>query len=389
MGCTRTPMAMPLNSGMPAACRLCTARSVNMLLQTLSTAASKALRSFGSTPKTESCKPAPETPSRSSLFAEERTAMRSVPAGSFATRSSRTFAGTLQASTASRVAWARSATLGECESRAVCSAATAASTAVPATERVMTPNGTAKPFGALKPAVSAMDSRRPEEAAFEPATCGEVANSTASMRPCASTLSCPSFGAALPLACAAVAAEPPDFALAAAAASARAASLIFSMRTSPNAATSSFAGAPSAPEEKSESKSGRSVVQPNTAPSCRALRARWLSTGRSRATMTPRTRVGNSSSPLASSQNTMAPSLGSFFSQVSLSSRHRMTLPQAEPAEMAVHSGSFADFFASCMTSWTNFDTWKSTEVRISASTKTETAWPSMLRAPPSAGTER
>mmetsp|Transcript_7301 Transcript_7301/g.20776 ORF Transcript_7301/g.20776 Transcript_7301/m.20776 type:complete len:249 (-) Transcript_7301:1510-2256(-) len=241
MGCTRTPMATPWKSGMPAAWRLCTARRVNMLLHTLSTARSSAALSFGSTPSTESWRPAPETPSRSSLFAEERTATRSVPSGSPASKSSRTFLGTLHFSTVARAASASFAMSAEPLSKASCSALTAASTPSPFTDVVMTPKGTACPFGALKPALSAMDSSFPEEAALEPAVCGESARSTTAMTSLASTFSCPSL-AFLPSDFASVFAAPDAFA----AASLSSASLAGSTRTSPTASTMSFTPAPSA-----------------------------------------------------------------------------------------------------------------------------------------------
>mmetsp|Transcript_149690 Transcript_149690/g.480631 ORF Transcript_149690/g.480631 Transcript_149690/m.480631 type:complete len:224 (-) Transcript_149690:2195-2866(-) len=177
IGCTRTPIAMPLKSGMPAAWRLCTARSVNMLLQTCSTAFSSAAGSLQSTPSTESWRPAPETPSRSSLLAEERTATRSVPAGKPLMRSSTTSLGTLHFSTAALAASARDSSLSDLSSKAFCKAATASSTSFPDTALVMTPNGTAKPWGAMNPAALAIDSSFPEEAALDPAVWGESAKS--------------------------------------------------------------------------------------------------------------------------------------------------------------------------------------------------------------------
>mmetsp|Transcript_65439 Transcript_65439/g.188533 ORF Transcript_65439/g.188533 Transcript_65439/m.188533 type:complete len:233 (+) Transcript_65439:695-1393(+) len=225
---------------MPAAWRLCTARKVNMLPQTWTMARSSAAASLGSTPNTESWRPAPETPSRSSLFAEERTATLSVPAGRPATRSSSTFFGTLHFSTASRAACARAAMPSLLASNAFCNFSTAASTSLPVTHLVMTPKGTAWPLGALKPAFSAMDSNLPDEAALEPAVWGESARSTTAMTSCASTLSLPSFvspfsagfGFASPAAA-------PD-------ASLSSASVAGSTRTSPTASTMSLTAAPSA-----------------------------------------------------------------------------------------------------------------------------------------------
>mmetsp|Transcript_65319 Transcript_65319/g.199918 ORF Transcript_65319/g.199918 Transcript_65319/m.199918 type:complete len:251 (-) Transcript_65319:1492-2244(-) len=243
MGCTSTPMAMPLKRGMPAAWRLCTARKVNMLPHTCSTARSSSAASRGFTPRTESCRPAPETPSRSSLLADERTATRSVPLGSPSTSASRTAFGTLHCATASLADLAQSAMRSGVESSARWRAWTAASTALPCTAFAMTPKGTARPFGARNPAFEAIDSSFPEDAALEPAVCGESASDTAVITFCSATLIFPSLAAPLPplaLAFASGAVSPFS------ATAFSAASPTASTRTSPLAVTSSFTAAPSA-----------------------------------------------------------------------------------------------------------------------------------------------
>mmetsp|Transcript_21746 Transcript_21746/g.47356 ORF Transcript_21746/g.47356 Transcript_21746/m.47356 type:complete len:241 (+) Transcript_21746:1118-1840(+) len=239
----------------------------------------------------------------------------------------------------------------------------------------MTPNGIANPVGALKPDFFAMDSSLPDEEAFEPATSAlppisitGVTLVTAELKDATSfffpflllvvvvvPLVTPSF---LP--------EEPTFF--------NSHSLTLVNLLSPVASTTNFAGLPSPAAAFNSSKSGRSVVQQKTAPSCRALRARWLRTGRSRATTTPRHKAGSSSSPPASLQNTIAPSSGSFLFQTSFKLLQCRVFPMTVPAEIATQSGRLAARFDCCNTIWMNFDTWKRMEVLISASTKTETA---------------
>mmetsp|Transcript_50986 Transcript_50986/g.157894 ORF Transcript_50986/g.157894 Transcript_50986/m.157894 type:complete len:207 (-) Transcript_50986:55-675(-) len=157
-------------------------------------ACSMLLLSLASTPRTESWRPAPETPSRSSLLAEERTATRPVPSGIFAIKSSTTFAGTAHASTAARAAAAHSSIFaGHALFNASARACTASSTAAPDTALRITPNGTAKPSGAWKPHVFARDSSFPEEAALEPAVEAWSASATVGSTPSASRLISPTF----------------------------------------------------------------------------------------------------------------------------------------------------------------------------------------------------
>mmetsp|Transcript_11200 Transcript_11200/g.33109 ORF Transcript_11200/g.33109 Transcript_11200/m.33109 type:complete len:220 (+) Transcript_11200:556-1215(+) len=212
---------------MPAALRLCTALSVNMLPHTCWMAFSMAFLSLASTPSTESWRPAPETPSRSSLLADERTATRSVPLGSFAIRSSTTFAGTAHASTALRATAAHSSIFaGGPPFSASARAFTAWSTAAPVTALRITPKGTANPSGAEKPHFFAMDSSFPEEAALEPAV-------EASARPRMGTTA----SAARLIAPTCFGFEPPPPALAFAAPSARASGPTFSTFALPLAST--------------------------------------------------------------------------------------------------------------------------------------------------------
>mmetsp|Transcript_19673 Transcript_19673/g.52222 ORF Transcript_19673/g.52222 Transcript_19673/m.52222 type:complete len:204 (-) Transcript_19673:1382-1993(-) len=150
--------------------------------------------SLASTPSTESWRPAPETPSKSSLLAEERTATRSVPFGSFAIRSSTIFAGTAHASTAARAAAAHSSTFaGLAPLSASARAFTAFSTPAPATALRITPKGTAKPSGAQKPHFFARDSSLPEEAALEPTVDAWSAAPTTASTPSALRLISPTF----------------------------------------------------------------------------------------------------------------------------------------------------------------------------------------------------
>mmetsp|Transcript_43994 Transcript_43994/g.113721 ORF Transcript_43994/g.113721 Transcript_43994/m.113721 type:complete len:426 (+) Transcript_43994:349-1626(+) len=377
IGCTRTPIATPSKRGIPAAWRLWTARRVNILPQTCLMAVASAFLSVASTPSTESWRPAPETPSRSSLFAEERTATRSVPFGRAAAKSSTTFVGTVHASTAARAVFAHSSILaGLPPFSASVSAATALSTAAPETALRMTPKGTAKPVGAQKPHCFARLSSLPEEAALDPTVEAWSASFTTG-----STLSPVRF------------ISPTFFGVALASAedffeepSSRAFASTCSAFAPPLASIVSRTQAPAGAWRMTSSKRGRSDVHAKTTPSCRARSARWLSTGRSRASTTPRQRLGSSSSPPASLQKMIAPSAGSSFVQDSESELRCTTLPQRLPAAMVVQSGRPAARLASCIASCTSFETWKSTAVRISASTKTEIAWPSMCRARPRAG---
>mmetsp|Transcript_35246 Transcript_35246/g.84495 ORF Transcript_35246/g.84495 Transcript_35246/m.84495 type:complete len:209 (-) Transcript_35246:2002-2628(-) len=192
MGCTRTPIAMPSYKGMPAAWRLCTARRVNMLPQTCTMALCSLDLSLISTPRTESCSPAPDTFSRSSLFAEDRTATRSA-LGKPAASASTTAAGTASFSTVARTACAAAST-SEPPLRALSKAATAESKSEPFTTAFMTPKGIARPLGALKPSCCASFSSLPLEAALLPATWGLSAMDTASRTLLSAKLSSPSFG---------------------------------------------------------------------------------------------------------------------------------------------------------------------------------------------------
>mmetsp|Transcript_106467 Transcript_106467/g.237659 ORF Transcript_106467/g.237659 Transcript_106467/m.237659 type:complete len:242 (+) Transcript_106467:104-829(+) len=239
----------------------------------------------------------------------------------------------------------------------------------------MAPKGTTMPFGTLK-SLPAMASSFPEEAALAPPVCGAAARATAVSTSSAARLSAPTLGdAALRFACA----LPPPVV--------REASLTASARTPPLASTVRRKAFPSGAASRKLANSGASEVQAKTTPSCRARKARWLSTGKSRATITPRQRGGNSSSPPASLQKMTAPWAGKSRDQASLRDPQRTQIPHLEPAAIAVQSGRPAATLALCITSWTSFDTWKSTEARNSASTKTETAWPSIPILRPRAGT--
>mmetsp|Transcript_72015 Transcript_72015/g.203393 ORF Transcript_72015/g.203393 Transcript_72015/m.203393 type:complete len:263 (+) Transcript_72015:379-1167(+) len=255
----------------------------------------------------------------------------------------------------------------------------------PATACRITPKGIANPFGTLKlaPCPFARASSFPEDAALAPAICGESARSTTGITPCADRLNEPTLGGVeffFGFDSAPGAAFDDSFS------TVPASSLAASTRTPPAGSTVSRI-MPSPALVASVSNSGASAVHVKTTPSCRARSAKWLSTGRSRDRTTPRHLGGNSSSPLASAQKTMAPSGGSSRDQASLKALQRRARPFAQPAAIVVHGGSPAAAFALCIASWTNFETWKSTEARSSASTKTATAWPSTRSAFPSAGT--
>mmetsp|Transcript_100423 Transcript_100423/g.284421 ORF Transcript_100423/g.284421 Transcript_100423/m.284421 type:complete len:367 (+) Transcript_100423:716-1816(+) len=297
---------------------------------------------------------------------------------------SSTSPGTSHVPTASLTARAQASTsagLLSLLSRASVNAANAASKPAPLTAVCMTPKGTASPLGALKPPSLARASSLPEDAAFAPAVCGESARSMAGRTRASVRLRVPSLAlppAALASSAAALAPSPPRT---------RSAPLACSTRTLPLASTVSLAAVPAPTPLPACSKSGASAVQAKTTPNCLARRARWLSTGRSRATITPRQRGGNSSSPEASLQKIMAPLEGSSRDQASLSASQCVQTPTATPADMAVHKGKPAATFAVCMTSCTSFETWNNTDARSSASTKTETACASIPSAFPRAGT--
>mmetsp|Transcript_76485 Transcript_76485/g.206651 ORF Transcript_76485/g.206651 Transcript_76485/m.206651 type:complete len:454 (-) Transcript_76485:1110-2471(-) len=291
---------------------------------------------------------------------------------------------TSHCSTASRTACAFCSTSAARLSSAFCSSFRAPSNLLPLTALFIVPKGIPRPFGATKPAALASFSSLPQDAALPPATWGLSAMATASSTSSASRLSAPSFGAADAAGFVALEAASDAGRVAAAAMSS---SLAASTRAPPVGSTTSLTRAPSLAPDRSFAKSVASEVQAKTTPSCRARRARWLSTGRSRPTTTPRTRPGISSSPLASSQKTTTPSAGSCLDQASDSAPRWAQRPQRDPGDMAVQSGSPASALACCRASCASFETWNSTEARSSASTKTEHACSSIPRAFPRAGT--
>mmetsp|Transcript_20172 Transcript_20172/g.63664 ORF Transcript_20172/g.63664 Transcript_20172/m.63664 type:complete len:283 (-) Transcript_20172:3359-4207(-) len=280
---------------------------------------------------------------------------------------SSTAAGTPHCSTASLTACAQASTLSRLPSRASCKAARAALKTSPLIAARITPKGTARPFGAWKPPLQASASSFPEEAALAPAVCGDSAKSTACNTLSSARLRAPSLGAGSADFEGAANAPLPSTLTSSA-------SLTNSTCTPPLASTLSRTALPSPAADRACSKSGISAVHANTTPNCRARKAKWLRTGRSRATTTPRQRGGSSSSPLASVQKIMAPMVGNSLDQASLKASQRTLMPVATPAEMAVQSGRPAAALALCNASCTSFETWNSTEARSSASTNTATA---------------
>mmetsp|Transcript_16737 Transcript_16737/g.29283 ORF Transcript_16737/g.29283 Transcript_16737/m.29283 type:complete len:338 (-) Transcript_16737:1742-2755(-) len=320
---TRTPIEIPLYKGMPALCRLCTALNVKRLPQTCRMDSSRSFWDRQFTPTTESCRPAPETSSRSSLFAEERTAMSVMLAGNTFATASKIFGSTLRPATAFRRSSAHPSTSSSLFS-ATSKALSAASKAEPCTAFDMTPKGMAQLTGVLKehlPA-AARASSCPAEDAFAPTTSGVALLASATARTEVSLrFKPPSFGAA----CAFGLLVPLDVDVG------RSCMLICETFTSAPLLTLNESGFPSGIASASCLKRPDSEVHAKVTFICRALTARWLRTGRSLFTTTPLQPGGISSSPVADSQKMMAPSAGSFCFQTSCSADAFLQRPAAEP----------------------------------------------------------
>mmetsp|Transcript_21366 Transcript_21366/g.39106 ORF Transcript_21366/g.39106 Transcript_21366/m.39106 type:complete len:259 (+) Transcript_21366:895-1671(+) len=156
--------------------------------------------------------------------------------------------------------------------------------------------------------------------------------------------------------------------------------------TSPLLATTNLQGFPSGSVAFSW-YNPTSAVHAKVTPSCRARTARWLRTGKSRCTTTPRQPCAISSSPEAVSQNAIAPSFGKVLFQSSSKARTLTTRPTTVPGLIATQLGNPAARFEVVASSCASLDTWKSTDARSSASKKTAAALFSIGNTSPSTAT--
>mmetsp|Transcript_37524 Transcript_37524/g.86613 ORF Transcript_37524/g.86613 Transcript_37524/m.86613 type:complete len:380 (+) Transcript_37524:615-1754(+) len=342
---------------------------------------STAPASATSTSNTESCKPAPETFSKSSLLAEDRIATR-VFFGKAATTSLTTCGSICNFATLLRNSNAFSSTaFKSLLDKAFSNASAMPSKDFPQTTLDIAPKGIAQLIGVRKrPSVAdsaANFCNRPAEAALAPTVLGKALSAWSTAKTAVSfRLICPTdaFGAELP------------FAAATSLASDKASAPTAVTSTSPLLATTNLQGFPSASAAFSWNKP-TSAVHAKVTPNCLARTARWLRTGKSRCTTTPRQPGAISSSPEAVSQNAMAPSFGNVLLQSSSKARTLTTRPSTVPGLMATQFGNPAVRLEVVASNWLSLETWKRMEARSSASKKTSAALLSMGNTSPSIAT--